>query len=383
MPWRGETDPYRIWVSEVMLQQTRVETVRDRYGPFLAAFPTLRALAKASEGAVLKAWEGLGYYARARNLRRAAAALVDAGRDALPDTVDALRALPGFGPYTAAAVGSIAFGRPAAVVDGNVVRVVARLANEAGDVASAPVRARIAAEADRLLDPARPGDWNQAVMDLGATVCVPRAPRCLLCPVETHCLGRAAGRADALPTRRPRAKAPHHDIAAGLVWKGGRLLVARRPAEGLLGGLWEFPGGKREEGESLEEACVREVREETGLVVEVVAPFLAVDHAYTHFRITLHTFHCRVVSGRLSPKGCEEPRFVAVPDLSALPFPRANLRVLAALTDAIARGEAPFDSRSASDRAPLAQGLRPAAPSSSTARPKSPNAPRSRRADRV
>jgi A/G-specific adenine glycosylase len=378
MPWRGETDPYRIWVSEVMLQQTRVETVRDRYGPFLAAFPTLRALAKASEGAVLKAWEGLGYYARARNLRRAAAALVDEGRDALPDTVDALRALPGFGPYTAAAVGSIAFGRPAAVVDGNVVRVVARLANEAGDVASAPVRARIAAEADRLLDPARPGDWNQAVMDLGATVCVPRAPRCLLCP------GRAAGRADALPTRRPRAKTPHHDIAAGLVWKGGRLLVARRPAEGLLGGLWEFPGGKREEGESLEEACVREVREETGLVVEVVAPFLAVDHAYTHFRITLHTFHCRVVSGRLSPKGCEEPRFVAVPDLSALPFPRANLRVLAALTDAIARGEAPFDSRSASDRAPLAQGLRPpAAPSSSTARPKSPNAPRSRRADRV
>ena len=339
LPWRGETDPYRVWVSEVMLQQTRVETVRDRYGPFLAAFPTLRALAAAPEGAVLKAWEGLGYYARARNLRRAARAVVDAGGDALPDTVEGLRALPGFGPYTAAAVASIAFNRPAAVVDGNVERVLARLLNESGDVASARVRARIAKEAERLLDPARPGDWNQAMMDLGATVCVPRSPRCLACPVEAHCRGRAAGRADELPTRKKRAPVPHHDIAAGLVWKGGRLLVARRPADGLLGGLHEFPGGKREGDESLEEACVREVREETGLTVKVTAPFLSVEHAYTHFRITLHTFHCRVLSGRLSPKGCEDPRFVELGQLDALAFPRANGRVLEALRAAVARGD--------------------------------------------
>ena len=347
MPWRGEADPYRVWVSEVMLQQTRVETVRDRYGAFLAAFPTLRALAAAPEQAVLKAWEGLGYYARARNLRRAAHAVVEAGGDALPDTEEGLRALPGFGPYTAAAVASIAFRRAAAVVDGNVQRVVARLLDEGGDVASAPVRARIAAEAGRLLDPARPGDWNQAMMDLGATVCVPRAPRCLACPVEAHCRGRAAGRAERLPVKAKKAPIPHVDVAAGIVWKGGRVLVARRPAEGLLGGLWEFPGGKRDPGETLEAACAREVREETGLVVDVVAPFVAVDHAYSHFRITLHTFHCRVRGGRLAPLGCEDPRFVAVEDLAALPFPRANVRVLEALRlvppatlAALARGRA-------------------------------------------
>ena len=348
MPWRGEADPYRVWVSEVMLQQTRVETVRDRYPAFLAAFPTIRALADASEEAVLKAWEGLGYYARARNLRRAARAVVESGADALPDSVEGLRELPGFGPYTAAAVASIAFRRAAAVVDGNVERVLARLLDEGGDVRSAGVRARIAGEADRLLDPARPGDWNQAMMDLGATVCVPRAPRCLACPVEAHCLGRAAGRAERLPVKPRRAATPHFDVAAGIVWKDGRVLVARRPAEGLLGGLFEFPGGKRREGETLEAACAREVREETGLRVEVTAPFVAVDHAYSHFRITLHTFHCRVLGGRLAPSGCEDPRFVAVEDLTALPFPRANVRVLEALRAAVARGEAPPAARRSS-----------------------------------
>ena len=338
MPWRGETDPYRIWISEVMLQQTRVETVRERYAPFLAAFPSIARLAAAPEGAVLKAWEGLGYYGRARNLRRAAGVVRDDHGGRLPDSVEALRELPGFGPYTAAAVGSIAFHRAAAVVDGNVVRVVARLLDEGRDVGRAAVRARIEATADHLLDPSRPGDWNQAMMDLGATLCAPKAPRCDACPLAFACAGRASGRAPRLPRKRRKAPIPRVEIAAGLVWKSGRLLIARRPSEGFLGGLWEFPGGKREQGESLEAACVREVREETGLRVRVVAPFLSVDHAFTHFRIRLSTFHCRVLGGRLAPRGCLDPQFVRLDDLSAYAFPRANGRILEALRAESARG---------------------------------------------
>lgn len=328
LPWRGVADPYAVWVSEVMLQQTRVETVRERWGRFLARFPTLERLAASDEQSLLKEWEGLGYYRRATNLRAAARALVAAGGAGLPRTAAGLAELPGFGPYTAAAVASIAFGEPVAAVDGNVQRVLARWTRDRAPLEEAAGRARLAGVAQRLLAPARPGDWNQALMDLGATVCKPRAPLCLICPLRPTCAGFAAGDAESLPRRRARAPLPHVDVAAGVVWRRGRLLIARRPAGGLLGGLWEFPGGKRREGESLERACVREIREETGLVVRCERPFLAIDHAYSHFRITLHLFHCRSDRGRPRPLGCEEPRFVRPADLARYPFPRANARAL-------------------------------------------------------
>ena len=331
MPWRGEVDPYRIWVSEVMLQQTRVETVRDRYEPFLRLFPHVSALAGATEDRVLKAWEGLGYYARARNLRRAAQAIDTDHRGRLPDDVAGLRSLPGFGPYTAAAVASIAFGRTTAVVDGNVVRVLTRLLDERRDAASAVVRARVQAAADRLIDPERPGDWNQAIMDLGATVCAPRQPSCSSCPWSKACAARAAGTASSLPTKSKKTKRPHLEIAAALVWRRGSILIGRRPTDGLLGGLWEFPGGKREAGESLEQACAREVLEETGLRVEVVEPFARVEHAFTHFSISLHVFHGRILGGRLRARGVENLRFVELDALDSYAFPRANRRVLDAL----------------------------------------------------
>src|SRR5262245_29649256 len=334
LPWRGERDAYRIWVSEVMLQQTRVETVRERYAPFLREFPTIRSLASASEDQVLKAWEGLGYYSRARSLRRAAQNVEAFHGGRLPRSAEALEELPGFGAYTAAAVASIAFGEPVPVVDGNVVRVVARLLAEERDVTKAAARARIEAAASALLDPARPGDWNQAVMDLGATLCVPREPRCLLCPIAQFCAARAEGRQDRIPRRRRRAPLPHFDIAAALVWRGGRLLIGRRPSEGLLGGLWEFPGGKVRPGETLAAACAREVLEETGLAIEVVELFSSVEHAYTHFSITLNVFHARVRGGRLRGRGVESLRFVPVKDLERYAFPRANRRILDALVQA-------------------------------------------------
>jgi A/G-specific adenine glycosylase len=333
LPWRHSRDPYAIWISEVMLQQTRVETVRDRWSAFLKRFPDLRSLARAREQSVLRAWEGLGYYSRARNLRKAAKALVDAGEAALPEDAESLRLLPGFGAYTSAAVASIAHGQPVAVVDGNVLRVLARYLDEGRLITSAGAKRRIEEVAQVLLAPRRAGDWNQALMELGATVCLPRRPRCGRCPLRRDCQGLQAGDPASLPLRPVRRKTPHYDIAAGLVWRAGRLLIARRPADGLLGGLWEFPGGKRRAEETLEQACVREVAEETGLVVHCQAPFLSIDHAYTHFRITLHLFHCTAEAGRPKPLSCEAPRFVPIETLERYPFPRANRKALDALLE--------------------------------------------------
>ncbi len=311
-----------------MLQQTRVETVRERWPLFLARFPDVRTLARAREQSVLKAWEGLGYYRRARALREAAAAIAARHGGRVPARYEELLALPGFGRYTAAAVASIAHGRPHAVVDGNVERVVARLLALEDDPRTAAAKRRRQDVADRLLARARPGDWNQAVMELGATVCTPRRPTCAACPWKAVCRAHAAGEPERFPLRSSRKRIPHHDIAAAFVWKGERVLIARRPAEGLLGGLWEFPGGKREGTESLQAAAVREVREETGLEVRIVAPGPVVKQAYSHFKITLHLFHAVVERGRARSLGSQEVRWVDLDEIDRFAFPRANRRVL-------------------------------------------------------
>jgi A/G-specific adenine glycosylase len=332
LPWRtapgAAPDPYRIWIAEVMLQQTRVEAVVPYYARFLARFPTLGALASAGEDDVLALWAGLGYYARGRNLHRAAREAL-ARHGGLPGSVAALRALPGFGPYTAGAVASLAFGVPAAAVDGNVTRVLARVFAVDAPPASAPARARIAALAAALVPAARPADWNQALMDLGATVCSRPAPRCARCPLDGLCEARRAGRERDLPAPRARPEPRSLEVACAVARRGGALLVRRREGRGLLGGLWELPSVEVERGRD-PAAALRAGLAASGLRIRPGPELAIVERALTHRRLRLRAFRCGVRGA--VPAG---HRLVAPPELAALGMSTAMRRVAEA---AIAAG---------------------------------------------
>lgn len=242
LPWRSDPTPYHVWVSEIMLQQTRVAAVLGYYARFLSAFPTVEALAAAPEEQLMKLWEGLGYYSRARNLQKAAKLAVDRG--GFPDTYEELLTLPGIGDYTAAAIASAAFARREAAVDGNVLRVVTRLTDDHSDVALPQTKKAIRSQVQNIFPEAETDTriFNQSLMELGATVCVPNGPpRCLLCPVRDLCLGRARGTAESLPVKAPKKSRRVEDKTVFLLLREGRAALRKRPASGLLAGLWEFP----------------------------------------------------------------------------------------------------------------------------------------------
>lgn len=315
-----------------MLAQTRVETVTPYYRRFLRRFPTVGALARASLDDVLKTWEGLGYYARARNLHRAARRVVENGA-AWPRTPAEWRRLPGVGPYTAAAISAIAQGRPEPAVDGNLRRVFARLHD-----LPRPSGRRLDSIAREWMAHERPGDVLQALMDLGAAVCTPRAPRCGDCPLAAACLARRRGRADRRPLPRRRPPRPHHDIGVGVVVRGGRVLIAKRNPDGLLGGLWEFPGGKRQGRERLTRTVERELKEELDLEVEAGRKVMTIPHEYSHFRVTLHVFECRPRAGRPRALGCAAWRWVTPAELRRYAFPAADGPILRWLRASAPRG---------------------------------------------
>ena len=336
MPWRGETDPYKIWVSEVMLQQTQVATVIPYYERFIARFPTVPALAEASLDEVLKLWEGLGYYARGRNLHRAAREVVAKHHGQLPQTYRELKKLPGFGAYTAGAVASIAFGERTPAIDGNVKRVISRLFAITDDITSQAGRSKIEARATELAQSAPdPADWSQALMELGAVLCTPAQPKCLLCPAgQGLCQAQQQGLADSLPVKRPKKAGPHYQVAAGIIYrdeKREQFLIAQRPLEGLLGGLWEFPGGKQEDGESLPDCLRREIREELGFEIAVAELVTTVRHAFTHFKITLHAFAAFWLSGEPQAIGVANWAWISLADLDQYAFARTDRRVIEAL----------------------------------------------------
>jgi len=331
LPWRDETDPYRIWVSEVMLQQTQVATVIPYYHRFLAQFPTVEALAAAPQEAVLKGWEGLGYYARARNLHKAARKIVADYQGRLPTRYEELRTLPGFGPYTAGAVASIAFGQAVPAIDGNARRVVARLFALKQNLTRGEGRQQLQKIGAALVYPEAPGDWTQAVMELGATLCLPQSPKCLDCPLRELCAGRLQGLEQTLPLKPATKALPHYNVTAAVIRRDGKLLIAQRPPDGMLGGLWEFPGGKQEHGETLEACLRREIKEELGVEIGVARPITVIKHSYTHFKITLHAFECYLMSGTPAPLGVADWRWVTLDQLESFPFPRTDQKIIQSL----------------------------------------------------
>ncbi|HOF82752.1 MAG: A/G-specific adenine glycosylase [Acidobacteriota bacterium] len=330
LPWRRTRDPYRVWVSEIMLQQTTVGAVIPYYNAWLRAFPDLQTLARAPLQKVLKAWEGLGYYQRARNMRRTARIIRDRCGGRFPEDPADLAALPGFGPYTAAAVASLAFHRPVPVVEANVRRVMTRMLGLAGPP-GAGRDAAIARFLEKRISRRSPGNFNQAMMEWGALVCRPKNPLCLKCPGQNFCRAFARGEQDVLPA--PKTLRPK-DITAvvAVIRKNGRVLLQKRPETGLLAGLWEFPGGKVEAGETLRAALRRELREERGFAVESARPLMTVRHSYTRFRVTLHAFDVTIAGpgGPRPPdfRGDSSVRWVSLGALDRYPFPSGSLKIV-------------------------------------------------------
>ncbi len=309
LPWRSTISPYRTWVSEVMLQQTQVETVIPYFNEWMKRFPDVESLAAADQQEVLSLWEGLGYYSRARNLHRAAQQIMEKRDGKLPESVEDLRKLPGIGPYTAAAIASIAFNADVAAVDGNIRRVLSRYFDVTDPARSSEGEKKIWALAQENLPKGRAGDFNQALMDLGSAICLPKNPDCEHCPLAEACIANRLGIQNERPVKLPRQQIPHVTVTAAVIRRNGHVLLAQRPSKGLLGGLWEFPGGTLEDSDRDLESCLkREVMEELGVVIKVSDSFGQYNHAYTHFKISLFAFFCEIRDG-------QEPQALASDDL--------------------------------------------------------------------
>ncbi len=343
LPWRnrpaGDRDAYPVWISEIMAQQTRIDTVVGYFERWMERFPTVQDLAAADQQDVLKLWEGLGYYARARNLHRAAQVIVAEHGGVFPRTRKAVLALPGIGAYTAGAILSTAFGQAEPILDGNVKRVLARLWDVDRPITERAVEKELWALARSVVEAAAPGQAgvvNEGLMELGATICTPTSPRCLLCPLAQECEALAAGTQALRPIIPKRKATPHFHVTAGVIWQGGpfesKLLIAQRPQTGMLGGLWEFPGGKVEPTDADLPACLRrEIMEELGMEIAVGEAVTTVKHAYTHFRITLHAFHARHTGGDPQAIGCADWRWIELNELDSFPFPVTDGKIIAAL----------------------------------------------------
>lgn len=329
LPWRRTSNPYRIWLSEVLLQQTRIETALPYYKRFVETFPNVRTLAKAPLRRVLALWEGLGYYTRARNLHAAAKTVVRERNGRLPASAAEWQALPGVGRYTANAIASIALGERVPVVDGNVKRVIARLFRIDAPIEGPTATRQVWALAEQLVPKSAPGDFNQALMELGGRACTPRRPECRLCPLRRRCAARASGVQAKLPAHRPRRPVPKIAAVAAAIRRNGRILLTRRPPEGLLGGLWTLPGAEMSPGRSRADT-LRGAVTPLGIEIEILERIAVVRHEFTHRSLQLHVYRCERRAGELRRSdGCA--RWVRWERLGDYPCATVDRKVLAAI----------------------------------------------------
>lgn len=331
-------DPYRVWISEIILVQTTAAVGVPRYKSFLKRFPTLRSLTNACLDDVMKEWEGLGYYHRARNLHRAAKIIASEHDGKFPSDYESIRALPGIGDYCAAAIHNFCFGGRRVPLDANIARVGARLFGVQGDIRSSRTRSDVRRNYGSLMSVGKGSLWTEALIGLGATVCTPRNPKCDVCPISESCVALRLGIESTLglPARRVVRKIVN--VACGIIRRAdGRLLIAQRLETGLLPNLWEFPGGKRDGHESLADTCKREIREELAVTVKVGQRRMVIEHAYSHYSVRLHVFECQFKNGKPRAIGCQRFRWMKIGELDSLAFPTANKRIIAELV-AEARG---------------------------------------------
>ena len=325
LPWRKTRNPYAIWVSEIMLQQTQVTSVLPYYQKFLKSFPTVRHLAKAELSRVLKIWEGLGYYSRARNLHRASRIVLNHFHGRIPNNLKDLLALPGIGRSTAGAILSFAFNMEAPILDGNAKRVLSRLFAIQTSPTKGETEGLLWQISESLIPKGFSNPFNQALMDLGSMVCIPKHPLCPLCPLRNVCRGNAVGKPERFPAKSIKKKIPHIEAISAVIQKNRKVLLKQRQPSGLLGGLWEFPNWKSESKSSLK--LRGEIKKETGMNVEVKESIGTFKQTFSHFKLTLHIYHCRPTNGK--GKG----KWVPIGNLHLLPMSRIHRRIANLISD--------------------------------------------------
>lgn len=333
LPWRGSYTPYEVWISEIMGQQTQMERVAAYFRNWVARFPDINAVAEAPMQSLIKAWEGLGYYSRVRNIHRTAQVLVTEYDSSIPKDYNQLLELPGIGPYTAAAIMSIAFNEPYPLLDANVERVFSRVEDIDRPLRQAETKKMLRQMAELLLSHKQPRAFNQALMELGALVCTPKKIDCPSCPLRGHCKALQAGTVSERPVPKKRTKVIDIEMACGIIRHNGTVYIQQRLEEDIWGGLWEFPGGRLKEDESPESAVVREIQEETAFEVQSIQPFKTVTHYYTKYRVTLHGFFCRLAKSGNKPvlQAASQYKWIAVPGLAAYPYPSGHRQLVQAL----------------------------------------------------
>tara|TARA_Y100001960_G_C14732623_1_gene858445 strand:+ start:40 stop:1086 length:1047 start_codon:yes stop_codon:yes gene_type:complete len=330
-PWRETSNPYHIWLSEIMLQQTQAKTVIPYYNKWLKIFPSITSVAKAPLDTILKAWEGLGYYARARNFHKACIMLHEKNINTVPNTLNDFIKLPGVGEYTAAAVLSIAYKQPLPAIDTNVIRVFSRIKE---------VRALFPKSKKIIFKYVQndflhksPGDYNQAMMDFGRFICTNGQPKCNMCVINKFCNAFVNNSVNKFPLKIKKVKKPHHHVAVGVIWKNNKILITKRPNAGLLGGLWELPGGKILPNEQPQHCVAREIKEELNLEVSVQKKLHQIQHAYSHFSISLSAYKCKLIKGAPKLIGCVDYRWIKPEDVNKFAFPKANHKLFNKIYD--------------------------------------------------